>query len=133
MTTSDENIMRPTASLPSADYLLRCSKDSLQDLELAALSRVAQHLKTAKLEWELATAQKEVAGVARWLIECREQLLEQSRRSLEINPVPEFPNVLEVMGPKKGLDALLGPPKEEGQQARGDREARLRGELKKEE
>ncbi len=138
MTTSDDHMMRPTASLPSVNYLLRCSKDSLQDLELAALSRAAQHLKTAKLEWEEAAAQKEIAGVARWLIECREQLLEQSRRSLDISPVPEFPNLLfpnvvEVTGPKKGLDALLGPPKEAANEASEDRAARVRGEqLKKE-
>jgi len=44
-----------------------------------------------------------------------------------------FPNVVEVTGPKKGLDALLGIPKEEGpKQAREDRAARLRGEIKKE-
>jgi hypothetical protein len=44
-----------------------------------------------KLEWEEALAQREAAGVARWLIENREELLQQSSRTLEVRAVPEFP------------------------------------------
>lgn len=101
-------LVPPLATMPPLDYLLTCSRKVLQDLELAALARAAQHLKTAKLEWEEAAAQKEISGVVRWLIDCRDTLLEQASRTLEVRLVPEFPNLVEVSGPKRGLDALLG-------------------------
>jgi len=62
--------------LPPLEYLLDCSTKSLQDLELAALNRSQQCLKAAKMEWDEAVAQMECAGVARWLLENRKELLE---------------------------------------------------------
>lgn len=82
----------------------------LRDLELAALGRAANHLRTARLQWEEATAQQQVAGVARWLIETRDLLLEQASRTVEIKAEPEFPGeVVTVPANKRGLDKLLGP------------------------
>ncbi len=79
---------------------------ALRDLELYALSRAAGCLKRSKLEWEEAVAQREAAGVARWLIENRPKLLEQASRTVQISPALS----VTVTGPKKGLDALLGTP-----------------------
>lgn len=70
--------------LPPLQFLIECSEKFLGDLELACLNRSQQCLKAAKIEWEEALAQREAAGVARWLIEHRPHLLEQARRTLEI-------------------------------------------------
>ena len=59
-------------------------------------------------EWQEAAAQRKVAGVARWLIQHREELLEQTARTLEISSDPQFPGEVAVTGPKKGLEMLLG-------------------------
>ena len=117
---SDNELIRSTSPekpevgrplpLPSLIYLLECSKQMLYDLELAALNRSVNHLKVAKLEWEEAVAQREAAGVARWLIENREELLQQSSRTLEVHGAAEFPGQATITGPKAGLDALLGKP-----------------------
>lgn len=116
MTVKPESAIVPSLFryLPSMEFLLQCSIQTLYDLELAALDRAANHLKTAKLEWEEAAAQREVAGVARWLIETRDVLLEQASRTVEIKA--EFPGEVTTTASKKGLDALLGPepPKKEG-------------------
>lgn len=95
------------------EFLLQCLKQTLYDLELAALNRAANHLRTAKLEWEEAAAQREVAGIARWLIETRDLILEQGSRTVEIKA--EFPGEVTITANKKGLDVLLGPeaPKKE--------------------
>jgi hypothetical protein len=73
--------------LPPLEYLLECSDKSLADLELSALNRSQQCLKAAKSEWEEALAQRECAGVARWLIENRKELLRG--RAIDV-PLP-FP------------------------------------------
>jgi hypothetical protein len=104
---TDEPLSLP---LPSLEYLLYCSRTSLQDVELANLNRPANCLKRARIEWNEACAHREAAGVARWLLENREALLQQSTRTLEVN-TDELPLVT-VKGPKKGLDSLLGPPEE---------------------
>lgn len=48
--------------LPHLEYLLTCSKASLQDIELANLNRAANCLKAARLEWYEACNHRE----ARW-------------------------------------------------------------------
>jgi hypothetical protein len=70
-------------NMPPLEFLLECSEQSLRSLELACLNRSQQALKAARLEWEEALAQREVAGVARWLIEHRVELLRQARLTLE--------------------------------------------------
>lgn len=70
-------------NLPPLEYLLECSEQSLGDLELACLNRCQQCLKAAKSEWEEAVAQREAAGVARWLMENRAELLKQASLSVE--------------------------------------------------
>lgn len=77
-------------SLPSMEYLLECSTSTLHELELSSLDRSAQALKRAKLEMEEAVAQREAAGVARYFIEHRGELLEAARRTLEAEPVLPF-------------------------------------------
>jgi hypothetical protein len=66
---TDEPLSLP---LPSLEYLLNCSRTSLQDVELANLNRAANCLKRARIEWNEACAHREAAGVARWLLENRE-------------------------------------------------------------
>jgi len=51
------------------------------------------------------------AGVARWLIENRDALLEQATRTLEVKIEDKLPNLTTIKGPKKGLDKLLGEAK----------------------
>ena len=78
---------------PTLEYLLSCSKQSLQDLELASLNRAANRLKAAKLEYEEALREAEAAGVARWLIDNREELLVRARQTLEAKSAREFPEL----------------------------------------
>ena len=92
----------------SRSAFVAASLPEIRLVELASLSRAANHFKTAKLEWEQAAAHKETAGVALWLIEHRDELLQQTSRTLEVRPVEEFPRLIEVSGPVKGIDALLG-------------------------
>ena len=80
-----------TPPTPPLEYLLECSLQSLRDLELAALDRSAQSLKRAKLELDEAVAQRELAGVARWLVENRAGILDAARRTLDAQAVLEFP------------------------------------------
>jgi hypothetical protein len=76
-------------TLPPLEYLLDCSEKSLADLELACLNRSQQCLKAAKSEWEEAAAQREAAGVARWLMTNRRELLRQA--SVEVRDTVLFP------------------------------------------
>jgi hypothetical protein len=78
----------------------------------------ANCLKQAKTEWDEACAHREAAGVARWLIENREALLEQVSRTLEVHIDPELPNLARITGPKEGLDILLGAPDSEQRKAK---------------
>jgi hypothetical protein len=78
--------------VPSLEFLFSCSETSLHDLELAGLDRSAQHFKAAKLELEEALAQREIAGVARWLIENRGKIFATARATLEAQTVFEFPS-----------------------------------------
>jgi len=107
----DRLTVRSSNRLPSLNYLLECSVASLCDLELAALARSSNCLKQAKLEWEEAVAQREVAAVARWLIENRDALLQMTARTVDVRPVEDLPGQVEITGSKMGLDALLGPDK----------------------
>ena len=89
-------------SLPSLEYLLGCTTKSLQDLELSALNRSQQCIRAVKAEWEEAIDQREMAGVARWLIEHRPYLLEVARRTIEAE------NGQGVLGfPEKHLQLVL--------------------------
>src|SRR5205807_2285091 len=58
------------------------SHTTLCELELISLSRSSNALKRAKEEMDEAVAQREVAGVVRWLMENREVLLEAARRTI---------------------------------------------------
>lgn len=70
--------------LPPLEYLLECSVRSLQSLELACLNRSQHSLKAARMELEESVAQRECAGVARWLIENRRSLLDVSQHTLNV-------------------------------------------------
>ena len=91
------------ARFPFLDYLLRCRMQSLHDLELASLNRSGNHLKAAKLEGDEAVAHREIAGIARWLIENREQILERASRTVEIKV--GFPGEVTITANKKSLVA----------------------------
>lgn len=80
--------MNPT--LPPLEYLLSCSEMSLRDLELAALDRAAQCKKRARIEFLEAIAQQEAAGVARYFIEHRGEILDAARRTLDAEPALPF-------------------------------------------
>ena len=66
------------------EFLFGHSHSTLCSLELAALNRSSEHLRRAEAEMNEAVAQREVAGVARWLIENRETLLEAAHNSLPV-------------------------------------------------
>jgi len=78
-------------ALPTLEYLFECSDQSLHDLELAALDRSAQCLRKAKEEWMEGAAQRESAGVARWLITNRAGILEMARRTVDAQTAIPFP------------------------------------------
>jgi len=67
---------------------------------------------STRLEWEEAIAQREIAGVAPWLIENRDALLQMTARTGDVRPLEELPGQVEITGSKMGLDALLGPEDE---------------------
>jgi len=67
---------------------------------------------STRLEWEEGIAQREIAGVARWLIENRDALLQMTARTVEVRPLEELPGQVEITGSKMGLDVLLGPEDE---------------------
>jgi len=71
------------APLPSLEYLLECSNEALATLELKCLDLSAQNLKAAKSEMEQSVANREAAGVCRWLIENREDLINLSRKVID--------------------------------------------------
>jgi hypothetical protein len=79
--------------MPSLQYLLSCSRQSLNDLELASLNRSSNCLRAARLEWQEAVAQREIAGVVRWLIENRDALLQMTARTVDVRPVEELPGL----------------------------------------
>ena len=109
---SDEKTITSTAlALPSLDYLLGCRENALHDLELTALNRAANCLSRARRAWEEATAQREAAGVARWLIENRSRIMEAGSRTVEVKA--EFPVELTITANKKGLDVGPETPKKE--------------------
>jgi hypothetical protein len=78
-------------ALPSLEFLLTCSLNSLHDLELAGLNRSDQHFKAAKMEIAEGIAQREIAGVARFLIEFRDPLVAMVRKTLDPQTIFEFP------------------------------------------
>jgi len=98
--------------MPSLRYLLNCSRQSLYDLELASLNRSSNCLRVAKTEWDEAVAQREIAGVVRWLIENRDALMQMTSRTVDVRPLEELPGHVEITGSKMGFDALLGPEDE---------------------
>lgn len=77
--------------LPSVEYLLTCSEQDLGSIELAALDRQAQLLKAATNSWKEASRQGEVAGVCRWLLLNRNALLDEARRTVDVQTVLTFP------------------------------------------
>lgn len=66
-------------ALPSLPYLLECSRSALQELELKSLDLEAQCRKRAKAELDQAVAHREVAGVCRFLIVYRDDLIDLAR------------------------------------------------------
>ena len=80
--TAEAPLVAPTRRMPDLDFLLKHSLMTLSELELSSLSRSSNALKRAKEEMDEAVAQREVAGVTRWLMENREVLLEAARRTI---------------------------------------------------
>ena len=93
--------------MPDLDFLLKHSHATLSELELTSLSRSSNALKRAKEEMEEAVAQREIAGVVRWLMENREVLLEAARRAI----LPAKGG--EVFEPDGKLDEALTRAREE--------------------
>jgi hypothetical protein len=84
-------------ALPSLAYLLDCSVASLQDLELENLNLSSECVRKAKTELEEAIARREAAGVARWLIEHRDEFIDMAKRVADgkqrLLKFPELPGV----------------------------------------
>jgi len=106
-TAATPPLVAPTRGMPDLDFLLKHSLMTLSELELSSLSRSSNALKHAKLEMEEAVAQREIAGVARWLLEHREDLLEAARRAI----LPAKGG--ELFEPDGKLDEVLTRAKEE--------------------
>jgi hypothetical protein len=83
--------MSDDPALPSIEFLLECGDISLGNLELAALDRSAKRLKAARLEWNDAVDQLAFAQVVRYFREHRGEILAMARRTLDAQPVLEFP------------------------------------------
>jgi hypothetical protein len=67
-------------ALPSSlPYLIECPDSALQELELRSLDLEAQCRKRAKSELDQAISYREVAGVCRFLITHRDELIDLAR------------------------------------------------------
>jgi hypothetical protein len=69
----------PELALPPLSYLVECPDSALQDLELKLLDLEAQCKKRARAEMERAIAYREHAGVMRFLINNRSDLIDLSK------------------------------------------------------
>lgn len=69
-----------TPALPDLAYLLDCSQSRLFELELVNLDLSASCLKRAKEEMDQAIAHREAAGVARWLIDNRDEMINLAKK-----------------------------------------------------
>lgn len=66
-------------ALPSLPYLVECPDSALHELELKQLDLAAQCTKRAESEMKQAIAYREGAGVCRFLIDNRSDLLDLAR------------------------------------------------------
>jgi len=82
-------------SLPSPEYLLQSPKTSLQKMELAFLDQSAQHTKQAKMEDAEARKYAAMAEALRFLIDFKEVMLEEARKSIEMQSEIRFPELPE--------------------------------------
>jgi hypothetical protein len=82
--------MTVPSTLPSLDFLLTCSQQTLNELELASLDRSSRSLKRAKEEISEGVAQREVAAIARFLIEHRDSIMEEARKIIDLQRRLDF-------------------------------------------
>lgn len=68
--------------IPPIEVLLDISKKSLEDLLLISLNREANLAKVTKRELDCWVEESRKAGVIRWMIENREELLRHKELSL---------------------------------------------------
>lgn len=66
-------------NLPALPYLLECSESALQELELKSLDLAAQCNKRAEAELKQAIAYRETAGVCRFLLNHRSDMIDLAR------------------------------------------------------
>lgn len=66
-------------NLPALPYLIECSESALQELELKSLDLAAQCAKRAKSEMDQAIAYRETAGVCRFLLNHRSEMIDLSK------------------------------------------------------
>lgn len=69
----------PLTTLPSLPFLMECSESAIQDLELKSLDLAAASVKRARAEMAQAVSYREVAGICRFLIEHRNEMIDFSR------------------------------------------------------
>jgi hypothetical protein len=74
--------------LPPIEFLLESSSISLQDLELASLSRASNLGKAIKEEMFMWAEQYAAAMLARWMMDNREKLL--ATRDIRVKPLDGF-------------------------------------------
>jgi hypothetical protein len=88
--------------LPKLEYLVECPESALQAMELGALDLSAQCLKRAKSEWEQSVAHREAAGVYRWLIANRDEMIDLARRIADGKQgVLRFPEAAQLAARKR--------------------------------
>lgn len=89
----------PEPLMPPLSFLLDASKQSLQDLELAALSRSANLGRATREEIQQWIEQCALAMIARWMIENREKLLQ----TVIIERAEQAEGLEDLFGEKPGL------------------------------
>lgn len=92
--------MNVIPALPSLEYLLdsKNPRAVCQQIELACLDHVAQHLKRARAEEDEARQYQAKADAARWLIETLPMMVETVRRMIDVQPMLTFPEKPEAEG-----------------------------------
>lgn len=104
--------MNVIPALPSLEYLLDSKNPQAvcQQIELACLDQMAQHLKRAKAEENEARQYQAKADAARWLIETLPTMIEVVRRMIDVQPMLTFPEKVAEPEEVKWRPRFAGAP-----------------------
>lgn len=80
-------------NIPDFEVIFGLSDTSLRDLVLSSRDRASRHLKVAKNEWHAASMDEATALAAEYVLRAREKMLEEARKTLEVQSAVEFPTI----------------------------------------